>query len=896
MLLYHLVSQLSKAQLGRIKEGPNLSHFDKLSNVSISLNYLKQRLKLPNIGAEDIVDGNSKLIQGLIWTLITYFLVDADVEEDDAQIPSEIDGKKLTPKERLLEWVKFIANSYPGVTVKSWSSFDDGLALCAMVHFHYPRVLDFYALDQKDRLANIQTVLAVLEKRWGIPHLVDSVDLLNGRVPEDMLLALVATCKKELKNPPMEITVLEGVAERYAPSTPAVIKKKSSLRDALNDEEGPPVLSRPLLRRVAEHAEQGNRRDMDVALAEALELFRKLVQELDDASQAATAPRRAQLRSCRERIDRGLRDLLDDSACVCRHKESPVYRQLLRRDITALCSAEHDARKALDDETDSTSKVLNQRLRAMRADREPERILQTSKLLEAENLRLAGAAKSKVEARASQLESVSHKVAKQMVQELEALGPRFAPLAERLAQNPEDRQTQRELAELNREISNIVADLDVTMEVDASKELHNLNRVISNAFVRFRTEVLDGCLRATKAVSSRCQDALSATRKACQTLPKSRSKPVLARADTVDDSLTQLQKAAQVADSPSLLEKPMQQLKNAAEDLTAEVERTERDMRHESAVPQVKDAVAGVLIAIRQGDKASMKKRSDELTEGGNRAIEVALQRKERAVDPTLVDSYVRDLQHIQPLHQESTQLAVAMNPPDRPTLRRVAETARDVLNIVLELEEASQPSQGDEFAHLAALVSGIGDVLVDGFDLVVDTRDAADSTRKAVVENPAQPDAIDLLATIEELEAALPSMVLVPETEQDRQRAAHSKASMVQQLPKMEKAVKKREKERAVERTAEPTDDMVRLARYARAGVQHARIQELKDGVQRKSQDFVKKKRSKAHKVEDPIRQQRIMESLAELESMAPLVSALRRPFLFHTHAHARTHSNWSR
>jgi hypothetical protein len=89
-----------------------------------------------------------------------------------------------------------------------------------------------------------------------------------------------------------------------------------------------------------------------------------------------------------------------------------------------------------------------------------------------------------------------------------------------IEQNPEDRATQRELAELNREISNIVADLDVTMELDASKELHNLNRTINNAFVRFRTEVLDGCLRAAKAVSSRAQVALSATRKACETLPK----------------------------------------------------------------------------------------------------------------------------------------------------------------------------------------------------------------------------------------------------------------------------------------------------------------------------------------------------------------------------------------
>jgi acetate kinase len=124
----------------------------------------------------------------------------------------------------------------------------------------------------------------------------------------------------------------------------------------------------------------------------------------------------------------------------------------------------------------------------------------------------------------------------------------------------------------------------------------------------------------------------------------------------------------------------LQALKNAAEDLTTMLETTERDMRRESAVPQVKDAVAGVLIAIRQGDKVTMKKRSDDLNDGGNRAIEVALQRKERAVDPALVDSYVHDLQQIQPLHREATLRAVEMATPDKPTLRRVAEMARDVL------------------------------------------------------------------------------------------------------------------------------------------------------------------------------------------------------------------------
>ncbi len=70
------------------------------------------------------------------------------------------DTRTLTPKQRLLEWVKFIANSYPGVKVSNWkSSFEDGLALCALVHFHHPRELDFYALNREDAMTNVTTVM-----------------------------------------------------------------------------------------------------------------------------------------------------------------------------------------------------------------------------------------------------------------------------------------------------------------------------------------------------------------------------------------------------------------------------------------------------------------------------------------------------------------------------------------------------------------------------------------------------------------------------------------------------------------------------------------------------------------------------------------------------------------
>ena len=47
-----------------------------LENVDKSLTFLsEQRVHLENMGAHDIVDGNSRLTLGLIWTIILRFQV-----------------------------------------------------------------------------------------------------------------------------------------------------------------------------------------------------------------------------------------------------------------------------------------------------------------------------------------------------------------------------------------------------------------------------------------------------------------------------------------------------------------------------------------------------------------------------------------------------------------------------------------------------------------------------------------------------------------------------------------------------------------------------------------------------------------------------------------------------
>lgn len=67
----------------------------QLQNIQIALNYIKLRkVKLVNIRPEDIVDGNQKLILGLIWTIILHFQVSKSRVGIGDKVGEEFGGKK----------------------------------------------------------------------------------------------------------------------------------------------------------------------------------------------------------------------------------------------------------------------------------------------------------------------------------------------------------------------------------------------------------------------------------------------------------------------------------------------------------------------------------------------------------------------------------------------------------------------------------------------------------------------------------------------------------------------------------------------------------------------------------------------------------------------------------
>lgn len=175
--LIHLLELLSNESLGRYASRPKL-RVQRFENVNIALDFIKSRkIQLTNIGAEDVVDGNQKIILGLIWTLILRFTI------------SDINDQGLSAREGLLLWCQRKTACYDEVDVRDFSaSWNDGLAFCALLDIHRPDLIDYESLDKSDHRGNMQLAFDIASKEIGIPDLLDVEDVCDVPKPDERSL------------------------------------------------------------------------------------------------------------------------------------------------------------------------------------------------------------------------------------------------------------------------------------------------------------------------------------------------------------------------------------------------------------------------------------------------------------------------------------------------------------------------------------------------------------------------------------------------------------------------------------------------------------------------------------------------------------------------------------
>jgi Ca2+-binding EF-hand superfamily protein len=156
----------------------------KVENVNAALKFVKEHnVNLVGIGAEEVVDANGKMILGMIWTIILRFAI------------SDISVEELSAKEGLLLWCQRKTEGYRNVKVDNFTySFQDGLALCALIHKHRPDLIDFDSLDKNNRIANLALAIRTAEEKLDIPKLFDPEDIADAAKPDERsILTYVAS-------------------------------------------------------------------------------------------------------------------------------------------------------------------------------------------------------------------------------------------------------------------------------------------------------------------------------------------------------------------------------------------------------------------------------------------------------------------------------------------------------------------------------------------------------------------------------------------------------------------------------------------------------------------------------------------------------------------------------
>jgi spectrin beta len=185
-LLIKLLEVLSGEKIGHAGRGR--LRINKIENVGKAIHFLQEKkVNLENIGAEDIVDGNPRLILGLIWTIILRFQIqDIRLEDESSEMKSA--------KEALLLWCQRKTTGYAGVSVKNFnSSWKSGLAFNALIHKHRPDLIDYSALRPSQHLHNLNNAFDVAEKELGLSPLLDAEDVDVPRPDDKSIMTYLVT-------------------------------------------------------------------------------------------------------------------------------------------------------------------------------------------------------------------------------------------------------------------------------------------------------------------------------------------------------------------------------------------------------------------------------------------------------------------------------------------------------------------------------------------------------------------------------------------------------------------------------------------------------------------------------------------------------------------------------
>ncbi|XP_072756470.1 microtubule-actin cross-linking factor 1 isoform X17 [Anoplolepis gracilipes] len=204
---HNLISLLEVLSGEHLPRERGRMRFHMLQNVQMALDFLRyKKIKLVNIRAEDIVDGNPKLTLGLIWTIILHF-----------QISDIVVGQEpnVTAREALLRWARRSTARYPGVRVTDFTgSWRDGLAFSALLHRNRPDLVDWRNARSSQPRERLDRVFYVAEREYGVTRLLDPEDVDTPEPDEKSLITYISSLYDVFPEPPAIHPLYDAEAQR----------------------------------------------------------------------------------------------------------------------------------------------------------------------------------------------------------------------------------------------------------------------------------------------------------------------------------------------------------------------------------------------------------------------------------------------------------------------------------------------------------------------------------------------------------------------------------------------------------------------------------------------------------------------------------------------------------
>ena len=171
VLLWNLLEIISNKPLPKLESANPKTKFQMLGNLGNNLHlsnlktgtvfkFLEQeKLKLVNIGPEDLVGFNNKLALGFLWTLILRYQIQKGASSSTAQ----------KAKQDLMDWVNSVL-SLQNISIADFkTSFSNGRAFCGLVNNLRAGAIT----PTGDAVADMTLCFDIAEKEFSIPKLLE---------------------------------------------------------------------------------------------------------------------------------------------------------------------------------------------------------------------------------------------------------------------------------------------------------------------------------------------------------------------------------------------------------------------------------------------------------------------------------------------------------------------------------------------------------------------------------------------------------------------------------------------------------------------------------------------------------------------------------------------------